>query len=65
MADGKVTLPYKNFLGFRKGEDGRPEVVEEEAKITRRIYHLYLEGRTPSNITGILEKEGVASPGGK
>ena len=65
MADGKVTLPYKHFLGFKKGEDGRPEVVEEEAKIIRRIYHLYLEGCTPSNISAILEKEGIPSPGGK
>ena len=27
FADGKVNLPYKQFLGYRKGADGFPEVV--------------------------------------
>ena len=31
FADGKVNLPYKQFLGYRKGADGFPEVVPEEA----------------------------------
>ena len=38
FADGKVNLPYKQFLGYRKGADGFPEVVPEEAVIVRRIY---------------------------
>ena len=28
FADGKVHLAYKHFLGYEKGEDGRPAVVE-------------------------------------
>ena len=32
MADGKVSLPYSQFLGYKKGEDGLPEIVESEAK---------------------------------
>ena len=28
FSDGKVHLPYKRFLGYEKGEDGRPAVVE-------------------------------------
>ena len=35
MQDGKVFLPYKHFLGYRKGADGRPEIVEAEAEIVR------------------------------
>ena len=31
MQDGKVTLPYKRFLGYEKGEDGLPKIVESEA----------------------------------
>ena len=26
MADGKVSLPYKQFLGYAKGEDGLPKI---------------------------------------
>ena len=37
FADGKVSIGYKQFLGFEKGEDGLPKVVEEEAKIVRYI----------------------------
>ena len=44
FADGKVSLPYKNFLGYEKGEDGYPRIVESEAKIVRDIYRLFVEG---------------------
>ena len=43
MADGKVSLPYSSFLGYRKGADGRPEIVEEEAAIVRMIYSMFLD----------------------
>ena len=50
FSDGKVHLPYKRFLGYEKGEDGRPAVVESEARIVRLIYRLFLEGKTPAGI---------------
>ena len=40
FADGKVSLPYKQFLGYEKGEDGFPKLIEEEAKIVKLIYIL-------------------------
>ena len=44
FADGKVFLPYKQFLGYRKGTDGFPEIVPEQAEIVRRIYrYLWVE----------------------
>lgn len=45
FADGKVSLPYKHFLGYEKGEDGAPKIIESEAKIVRLIYRLFLEGK--------------------
>ena len=65
FADGIYSLPYCRFLGYKKGIDGKPELVEDEATIIRTIYRLYLEGRTPSNIAAILEDERIISPGGK
>lgn len=53
FSDGKVGLPYKAFLGYRKGEDGNLEIIEEEAVIVRLIYSLYLEGLT---INGICDR---------
>ncbi len=40
FADGKYSLPYKQFLGYKKGADGYPEIVEEEAVIIKAIYRL-------------------------
>ena len=38
FSDGKVHLPYKRFIGYEKGEDGRPAVVESEARVVQLIY---------------------------
>jgi site-specific DNA recombinase len=65
MADGKVSLPYGQFLGYRKGEDGLPEIVESEAKTIRMIFRLFMEGKTPSAIAKLLKAKGILSPGGK
>jgi len=65
FADGKVSLPYKRFLGYEKGEDGLPQIVEAEAKIVRLIYKMFLEGKTPSGIASRLTKRGIPTPSGK
>lgn len=65
FSDGKVHLPYKRFLGYEKGEDGRPAVVEEEAAVVRLIYRLFLDGKTQAGICKYLEELGIPSPGGK
>lgn len=61
FADGKVSLPYKTFLGYRKGANGLPEIVPEQAEIVRRIYRLFMQGKTPSGIAKILTDEGIAT----
>ena len=38
FSDGKVSVGYKNFLGYEKGPDGRPKVVPEQAEVVRKIY---------------------------
>lgn len=65
FADGKVYLPYKRFLGYKKGADGLPEIVPEEAEIIRLIYSLFLEGKTTTTIANILTEKGIPTPSGK
>lgn len=65
FADGKVSMPYKQFLGYEKGADGSPTVNEEEAAVVRLIYRLFLEGKTPTGICRILESQGIQTPSGK
>lgn len=65
FADGKVSLPYKQFLGYRKGPDGIPEIVPEEAEIVKRIYRMFISGKTTSAIAKLLTQEGIPTPSGK
>lgn len=65
FADGKVSMPYKRFLGYEKGEDGLPKIVESEAKIVRMIYRMFMEGKTSSTIAKYLAVSRIPSPGGK
>ena len=65
FSDGKVTMPFKHFLGYARNDDGSPRVVESEAKIVRQIYAMFLDGKTPSGIAAYLTAQGVPSPAGK
>ena len=62
FADGKVSLAFSNFLGYKKGEDGNLEIDKEQAEIVKRIYREYLEGSTPLMIANGLMKDGIKSP---
>lgn len=64
MEKGDFTLPYGRFMGYRKGTDGRPEIIPKEARIIRRIYWLYLSGVSINKITSILTKKHITTPGG-
>lgn len=62
FADGKVCLPYKTFLGYDKGEDGKPKINMQEAKTVRLIYSLYLDGYTETKIRDYLNENHIQSP---
>ncbi len=59
FADGEVNFNYKKMVGYRKGEDGEPEIIPEEAEIVRTIYDMYLAGMPLREILDQLVKEGV------
>ena len=65
FADGKVSMPYKCFLGYEKGEDNLPHIVEKEAVVVRLIYKLFMEGKTPVGICKHLDKMEIPTPSGK
>ena len=65
FADGKVSLPYKNFLGYRRGPDKLPEIVPEEAELVRRIYRMFMARKTPCSIAKILTDEKIPTPTGR
>jgi len=65
MSKGKNFMPYGHFLGYTKGADGKPEIVEEGAEIVRSIYGMFLEGRTYREIALFLSIQGIKTPAGK
>lgn len=56
---GKVQINHNRFLGYTKDEEGNLVIVPEEAKIVRRIYGEYMDGRSFLQIKRSLEKDGI------
>lgn len=65
FADGKVSVPYRHFLGYDKGPDGNLVVNKEQAKTVKLIYRLFLDGYTFHSIAGELTSRGLKTPAGK
>ena len=63
--EGKVSFSYNSFLGYKKGADGKPEIVEDEAKVVREIFDKYLEGESVRTIAKYLTANQIATPTGK
>ena len=63
--EGKVAFMYKNFLGYRKGTDGNPEIDEEQAETVKIIYDRFLAGDSLKQIAVKLQNEKRLSPSGK
>ena len=64
MRSGTFAFRY-NILGYRKGQDGAPEIVPEEAECIRSIYTMYLNGNSLDQIKVSLERRGVMTKQGK
>lgn len=64
MEAGNVPFQYKKMLGYRKGKDGTPEIVPEEAETVRRIYDRYLAGCSLSQIKAELDADGIPTAEG-
>lgn len=62
MADGNISLPWSSFLGYRKGEDGLPEIVPEEAEIVRTIFRLFMQGKSYAAIAKHLTANSIPTP---
>lgn len=65
FADGRYSVPYSRFLGYDKGGTNELVVNQEQAKIVRLIYRLYLEGKTERTISFYLNDHNIPSPSGK
>lgn len=62
---GQVSFTYSKFLGYKKDEDGKIVIVEEEAKIVKQIYKLYMQGKSLTEIKHYLEENEIKTVTGK
>lgn len=65
FADGKVSVPFSNFLGYDRGSDGNLVINEEQAEIVREIYGLFLSGLSYNGIAREMEKKGYKTARGR
>ncbi len=66
MREGKVVMQYKHLYAYERGEDGKPKIIPEQAKVVRQIYKSFLAGRSVRMIKCELERQGIlATQGGK
>ena len=55
---GRFSFPYAQMLGYRKGADGQPEIIPEQAELIRMIYTSYLHGDSLQTIKSKVEAGG-------
>ena len=63
--EGKVPFNYKRSIGYRKGEDGTPEIDPEQAAVVKLIYERFLAGDSFGGIATYLSERNIPSPCGK
>ena len=62
---GKLHVNHAKFLGYDKDKSGNLVVNEKQAKIVRRIYKEFLDGKGANRIARDLEFGGIANWNGK
>ena len=62
---GKVIVNHTKFMGYDKDENGNLVINEKQAKVVRRIFSDYLNGKGTNRIAHALEKEGIPNWNGK
>ena len=61
--EGKFPFPF-SLYAYKRGENGHPEIIPEEAAVVRKMFYLYFEGNSIKDIIEWLEKNEIESPKG-
>ena len=61
---GKFAFPYGRIIGYRKGADGKPEIIPEQAEVIRLIFNSYLQGDSLQSIKAKLKTAGALTARG-
>lgn len=63
MRSGTFKFRY-NLLGYRKGADGEPEIIPEEAENIKTIFRMYIDGKSIDQIKKHLEGQHILTSKG-
>lgn len=62
--NGQIQINHNYFLGYTKDSNGKLIIDEEQAKVVKRIFKEFLEGRSAREIGDDLERDGVKTGSG-
>ena len=65
MREGKAIIQYKKLYAYKRGEDGNPEIIPDQAAVVQDIYNQYLAGASLRMIKDKLEAEGILNASGE
>ena len=64
MRNGTYAVQF-NMLGYKRGDDGEPYIVPEEAEIVREVFNRFLDGASLGQLKDFLENKKVLTRRGK
>lgn len=65
MREGRVYLQYDSWYGYEKGEDGKPKIIPEQAKVVLEMGDRYLAGASLRMLKEWLESSGIPNVRGE
>lgn len=64
MREGKAIIQYDRLYAYQKGEDGKPQIIPDQAEVVQSIYKQYLAGASLRMIKDRLEAEQIPNVAG-
>ena len=64
MRNGTYAVQF-NMLGYKRGDDGEPYIIPEEAEIVKELFNRFLDGASLGQLKDFLENKKVLTRRGK
>ena len=64
MRNGTYAVQF-NMLGYKRGDDGEPYIIPEEAEVVREVFNRFLDGASLGQLKDFLENKKVLTRRGK
>ena len=55
MRKEQVRYSYKRWLGYCNGKNGKSIIIPEEAKMSRKVYELFLDGHSMAAVAVLMQ----------